>query len=175
MAFIKLPANQALKSKYTSGPEEYVYLKTYEPYIGYYYEINGRTFAGQIFSTNAPEIIKFDQKLNNALLQNPDTEMYAKLSGMFVNDKVKITSLPFSFEDTNTDWTDSISDEPPKNRYFIKHIITGVIQHVDQDTYKRLSIDPLYQAEIFYSDKNDINEMDKQMPGLKSFLLEFNS
>lgn len=173
MAFIKLPKNQSIKLNYTALKEGYVYLKTNEPYVGYYYEINGRTFAGRTFSSEAPEIIKFDANDNNALLRNPDTEMYAKLSGMTVNDKVKITSLPFSFEDTNVDWAEPI-DELPRNRYFIRHIITGVIQHVDQDTYKRLSIDPLYQAEILYSDKNDIDEMDKRMPGLKSFLVEFN-
>jgi hypothetical protein len=169
MAFIKLPANQALKSKYTPGPEEYVYLKTYEPYIGYYYEINGRTFAGQIFSTNAPEIIKFDKKINNILLQNPDTEMYAKLSGMSVN-SFELKGIPFNPSNKQI-------EQGYITRYFAKKIISNTfldIKEVDQDTFKVISNDPLYTTlrinYTFSSTDKELNEFDKQMPGLKEYL-----
>jgi len=53
---LRIPKNQIITGKYTLG-KEYVILSSYAPYQGYYYNLNGRTFAGKEFDPKAPEII----------------------------------------------------------------------------------------------------------------------
>ena len=173
MALIKLPSNQILKAKYTPGPQEYVYLKTYEPYIGYYYEINGRTFAGKTYSSEAPEIITFDKKTNNVLLRDPDTEMYAKLSGMTIN-SFELKGIPFNPSNEQI-------EQGFMTRYFAKKTSSSSlldIKEIDQDTFKTISKDPLYQTlRIQYNfspTDEELNEFDRQMPGLKQYVQDDN-
>ena len=41
---VRVPQNQIIESKYTSG-NEYMFAKTYKEYKGYYYEMSGKQFA----------------------------------------------------------------------------------------------------------------------------------
>ena len=85
---VKLPLNQSVKYQYTMGGEYVLPSNTEIPYIGYYYELNGRAFAGKEFRYDAPEILKNTLKSSNPLFQNPETLNYAKLS--------KVKSLCFT-------------------------------------------------------------------------------
>jgi hypothetical protein len=44
--------------KYTSGGEYTFINNTQKEYVGYYYKINNKTYAGEKFDTNNPELIE---------------------------------------------------------------------------------------------------------------------
>jgi hypothetical protein len=83
---IKLPPNIIVTSKYTSG-DEYMFESTYNKYQGYYYELNGKIYAGKVFDSFAPILVKIESKSTNPALMNPATYLYAKLSGANSNSK----------------------------------------------------------------------------------------
>lgn len=165
---LRIPQNQAVTSKYTSG-KEYMFNSTYREYIGYYYELNQKLFAGKEFSTSAPEIIKIDSSKVNKLLTNPSTYTYGKISGIKMNDN-NISTLPSS--------TDNIYDKGGEEfiRFFCqKENQTPIlIKEISEDTYKSLQNNPLYKTTYIgnYNDsKHNIDDANKEMPGLKTFLL----
>ena len=89
---LRVPQNQIVTSKYTSG-KEYIFNSTYREYIGYYYELNGKLFAGKEFSTTSPELIRINSNKVNNLLTHPSTYVYGKISGVKIPN-IKITQLP---------------------------------------------------------------------------------
>lgn len=167
---VKLPLNQSVKYQYTMGGE-YVLPNNIEiPYIGYYYELNGRAFAGKEFKYDAPELLKNTLKTSNSLLQNAQTTEYAKLS----NIKLVSQFPPTSY--VNTLKEDGI-------RYFLKKINNDnaiLIIEVSKETYDQFKNNPFYQSVTLnfkYKtgfNNNEIEMAEKTMVGIKEFLKDLN-
>lgn len=175
---LQLPLNQSVKSKYTSGPaapgestgDEYVFIKNPEIiYTGYYYETGGKIFAGKEFSPVAQELIKKISVVKNTLIENPSTTDYARLSGMIVN-SIPLKTVVFnpSKEDINNGMV----------RYFAKKVASNVIDinEITEEAYIALAKDPFYQTTkinyTFNRITEGLNEFNRQMPGLKEYLLQ---
>lgn len=164
---LRIPKNQIVASKYTAG-KEYMFIDTYREYIGYYYELRGKTYAGKEFSIGAPELIHIYSDQVNKSLMNPNTYIYGKVSGTKIV-QTKIESTVFT--PTEDDYK-----KGSKVRYFIKkmNVYPILIKEVNQITYESVKNDPLYQslkADIkLYPTEYDLNELDKQMLGIKDYL-----
>ena len=76
---MRLPKNIISENLYTSG-NEFVDATTNALYQGYYYEINGKFYAGGTFDSKAPEIIKIKEA--NSLFNNISTALFSALSGI---------------------------------------------------------------------------------------------
>jgi hypothetical protein len=167
---VKLPLNQSIKTQYTMGGE-YVLPNNIEiPYIGYYYELNGRTFAGKEFKYDAPELLKNTLKASNPLFQNPETLEYAKIS----NFKLATQSPPTIY--VNTLKEDSL-------RYFLKKTNTNniiSIVEVSKETNDQYKNNPFYQSITLSFEyktgfnNNELEMAEKTMVGIKEFLHNLN-
>lgn len=172
MPIIKLPLNQAIQKKYAIAADELVYSSNLQPYEGPYYELNNRKFVGETFNSDAPELSHIYNIQKNSLLSNPETEAYGKISNMVIN-TFTIKSVPFS-----------PSNEQIQvgfmTRYFAKKITSSNIidiKEINQDLFKILFNDPLYQVlKIKYNfaatTEEELNNFDKQMLGLKQYILD---
>lgn len=165
---VRIPANQAVTNKYTSG-KEYMFKDTYKEYQGYYYELNGKTFAGKEFATSAPELIRINSADVNTLLTNPATFVYGKVSGAKIINN-KITALPQSDNNVIFDKGGEIF-----LKFFCQKTNSSsiIIKEIDEDSYKRIQDDPLYKTTYIGEYNNiiqTIEDAEKQIPGLKLFL-----
>lgn len=156
---IRIPKNK-INIKYTSGGE-YLVKSTYEIYKGYYYEINGKTYAGKEFNVNSPLLIKSDSKEVNKLITNPSTSLYGVISQSIIP----------------LDNINSVSNKDKIGiRYFVKKINSNpfLIKEVNENLYKETLSNPLYQTiqvNFRYNMSNEeLNYLDKQMSGLKEYL-----
>ena len=64
---LRILKNLIVTSKYTSGGE-YMFKSTQKEYKGYYYELNGKIYAGKEFKTASYELLKIDIKNINPFL-----------------------------------------------------------------------------------------------------------
>jgi hypothetical protein len=168
---IRLPQNQAVTSKYTSG-KEYMFNSTYREYIGYYYELNGKLFAGKEFNANALELIKIDSSKTNKLLTNASTYVYGKISGTRIPNQKPVSHI-FKKTDPNAQYV---------NRYFIQKIVDTnpiLIKEINEENNKQMQSNPLYKIitikwDTIYNNDTVIEEAEKQMPGIKNFLKDLN-
>lgn len=171
---IRIPANQ-IQYKYTVG-REYMVESTYKEYQGYYYQINGKLFAGKEFDSNAPELIPIPTDINNipskfnSLLTKASTYVYGKISGTKIPN-LNISSIPYnSSEEFNTS-----DEENPPPQFFCKKINEQniVIKRIDEKTYLSLLSNPLYKT-TFIGIYNNIEQSaltaNNQMPGLLDFI-----
>lgn len=164
---LRIPKNQIITGKYTAG-KEYMFVSTYREYIGYYYELQGKLYAGKEFDIRAPELILINSDQVNKLLINPNTYIYGKVSGTKVI-QTKIESTVFT--PTEDDYA-----KGSKIRYFVKKINANpiIIKEVNQTNYNTIKADPLYQvleANVkLYPTENDLDILNKQMLGLKDYL-----
>jgi hypothetical protein len=184
---LRLPQNQAVTSKYTSG-KEYMFNSTYREYIGYYYELNGKTFAGKEFNINALELIRFNSGKVNDLLTHPSTYIYGKISGTKIT-QTKITSLPQPTPPSTNDLYETTSENQGINsrvssltllndpstslQFYCSKINSNIIKLIDENTYVKLQSDPLYKTTYIgtYNNKTQTpNDAEKQLPGIKAFL-----
>jgi len=154
---IRIPQNK-IQYKYTAG-KEYILENTYEEYIGHYYELNNRTFAGKEFSPNAPVLVKRDSSNINVLLENPLTNLYGKISSIILNN-ITPSSFVYNYD----------SDV----RYFVYQINKNQIKEVNEDTFKAFQNDPLY-ASTKLSFTSGFNEQEltiaeQKIPGIKTFV-----
>jgi len=165
---IKIPKNLIVTGKYTIG-EEYVLLSSHIPYQGYYYELNGKTFAGKEFNNNSPEIVKMISDKFNSLLGNPKTSTYAKIAKTKLNSFIPNTKI--YVQDYLS--TDNI------NRYFIKkiNVFPILIKEVTEESFNKALSDPLYVTVVINWDRggydlniNKIDAAEKIMPGIKAYL-----
>ena len=165
---IRIPKNIIVESKYTIG-NEYILLSSYQRYQGYYYEMNGKYFAGNEFNQNAPELQKIISPKSNNLLKIASGFLFGKLSGININQKQTPTSV--IYQPTEEDYSRGYSI-----RYFYKKInITPlIIKETNKENYDSLINDPLYQVVLIKWDgvrfNNDLTQAEQQMPGLKAFL-----
>jgi c-di-AMP phosphodiesterase-like protein len=147
---MRVPANLIQESKYTTGGE-FVFKNTNTPYKGYYYNLNNSYFIGKTFDPNAEEIIKIQN--SNILLSNLSTFIYSTITG--------ITSQQLSPKKIQSIIPTSL------DRYFVKY--NNIIKEVSKDTYTLVLNDPTYQT-AYIDNTHPIDQADKQMPGLKTFL-----
>ena len=157
-----LPSN-IITTKYTSGGE-FVNALTNVAYKGYYYEYNNRTYAGDQYSVNAPEIVKINSQNHNRLYNNIQTAIYSVSSGITSKDiaATPVASLPFS----GVDLTSS-------TKFFYKKYSDNIIKETNEDGYKSLQKNPIYQTTFIgtYNNKTQtIDQANQQVPGLKAFL-----
>jgi hypothetical protein len=156
---MKVPKNIIQTGKYTSG-KEFVEEKTNKPYQGYYYELNGSLYTGKEYSIDAIKIIKKQDQ--NQLYNSSNTALFSLVSG--------ITSQQLSVPPIN-----SISINTTSTRFFTQKINVNpiIIKEVDEKSYVSLQGIPLYKT-TFIGSYNSVNQTidqaEKQMPGLKTFL-----
>ena len=169
MAF-KVPLNQIVYN-YTAGGE-YIFKTTQKKYQGYYYETNGKTFAGKEFNAYAPELEKViikDEKNPrfNPLLSNAATFIYGKVSKFNINNF------------TPTPVVSKLNINNPE-RYFTKKINSNpiIIKEINKEDFDKLQSNPIYQTISlktppggFFSNQKSLDEADKIMPGIKDFIL----
>lgn len=161
---LKLPKNQIVESKYTSG-KEFMFVNTQKEHQGYYYETQGKFYAGKEFAANNPEIIKIKSDKFNNLLGSASTFIYGVLSGVKLSNP-KISSLPQQDQDP----LDSSSLQS-KDTYYAKKINSNIIKQINQETYTQLQSNSLYTSVIIKADYSNIDEANKKLPGVKDFIL----
>jgi hypothetical protein len=156
---MRVPKNRIKEGKYTSGGE-LMDVSTNTPYKGYYYEMNGTQYAGKTFD---PEAIKLSPiKQQNTLFNNASTAIFSLITGIASQ---AITSAVVSGKPINT------SDKPAVIKYYARKINVQpiTIKEVDENTFKSLQTDPLYQTTFVGNDQN-AEQAEKQIPGIKTFL-----
>ena len=167
---LRIPQNQTITSKYTSGGE-YMIANTQNEYKGYYYELNNRTYAGENFNTNNPEIIKINSDNYNKLLGNPNTYAYGVVSGVKILN-TKILSLP---EGAGNDIQHVPEDIPGKEEplFYCKKINTNIIKKINEETFISLQKDPIYQTTFIgtYNNKTQTpDDAEKQISGIREWV-----
>lgn len=181
---LKIPQNQIVKSQYTSGGE-YMFISTQKGYQGYYYELNGKLFAGKEFNANNPEITKIQSSNYNKLLGKASTYAYGKISGTKIINNI-VNSLPNSNSPNLTDVVDassgnmndtliSLNTLPEKTKFYCSktNVSPIIIKEIDEQNYTNLQKDPLYKTTYVgnYNNKfQSIDEAEKQLPGIKTFI-----
>jgi len=160
---MKVPANIIVKSQYTQG-KEFIYPDTYETYQGYYYEMNSRYFIGRTFDPNAREILKLQSDKVDKLKLNSKLFTFLNLLKIKLPNTTKISSIQ--------------PDGRNSTRYFAKKLNYSpiLIKEVNEEIFNKLQTDPTYQTLTLTLPSSDydpaiLDQADKQMPGLKSFLL----
>lgn len=167
---MRIPSNIIQKGKYTIG-NEFVYATNQKDYQGYYYELNNKFFAGKEFKIKALEIIKKFSTNYNTLLDNKPTAVYSNISQIKSQQlpPVKINSIP-----TNSSLISAAGDVESSTEsitYYAKKLNLDyiLIKQVDKKTYIELQQNPFYQT-ISLLDYQNLDQADKIMPGLKTFL-----
>lgn len=156
---MKVPKNIIKTGKYTSGGEFYFKI-TQAPYKGYYYAINNKYYAGKEYDEKAPEIVKIQQA--NNLLFRGSTALFSILSGV-TSQMLKPTKV--------TSTHPNIESNQVTIRYFSQkvNVRPTIIKEISKETYDSLQGDPLYIT-TFIGPTQNIDQAEKQMPGLKAFL-----
>jgi hypothetical protein len=165
---MRIPSNIIIESKYTAG-KEFMYLKSYKEYQGYYYELNNKFFTGKTFSSsNSKELVKIESKNINTLLTQASTYVYGLLS------KTKIlNNTVISTPQKNSMGYDK-GGELFLKFYCKKNNINPIlIKQINEQTYLNLQKDPIYQTIFIGTYQNITVESDKayqQMVGLREFV-----
>ena len=165
---MRIPSNIITENQYTAG-KEYMYLATYKEYIGYYYIANDRYFTGKTYNSNSSsfELIKIEKENTNLLLTQASTYIYGLIS------KVKINNpSPSSIISTG-----NINGG---TRYFSKQTNTTpiLIREISKDTFKQFQNNSFYQVISidfpeggYFGNQKNLDDAEKQMPGIKAFIL----
>lgn len=164
---LRIPPNKIINN-YTAG-KEYILESTYKEYIGYYYELNNKIFAGKEFNSNAPILLKKGSNSINKLIENTQTQVYGKVSGIKIPQTKFQSSL---FSPTEEDYQKGIVI-----RYFTQKLNINpiLIKEINKESYNQIQKDPLYKSiSIIWKLEGDntptINEAEKQMSGISIFL-----
>ena len=162
---MRIPAN-IIEIKYTPG-NDFVFSLNYKYYQGYYYELNGKIFAGKEFNANSPELIKSNSNNINTLLTDSKTYIYGFLS------KIKLNS-------TSPSSIISTGNINGGTRYFSKQVNINpiLIREITEETFKQYQNNPLYQVISiefpeggYFGNQKSLDDAEKIMPGIKTFLL----
>ena len=159
-----VPKNNIIAGKYTSGGE-FVILSTNAPYQGYYYELNNKFYSGKEYSPTAPEIIRIQSPEKNRLLNSLPTAIYSLVSGV-TSKSISTPPVNVIPSETNTKINKSV-------RFFCKKINSDIIKEIDEQTYKSLQNQPIYQTTYIgvYLDKaQSMEQAESQLSGVKAFL-----
>ena len=162
-----IPAN-LIVSKYTQG-NEFIRTDDYKDYQGYYYEFNGKAFTGKKYSLDSIEIIRKNSDQVNPLLSNPSTFNYGAISGVNIPSNPPIASLSNKSNSPNFDTL---------TRFFYKKYNDNIIKETNENSYKSLQTNPIYQTAFigtYQGRTQTIDEANQQIPGIKSFLYYSNA
>jgi hypothetical protein len=163
---MRIPANIITENKYTQG-NEYFEEKTNKNYQGYYYELNGLIYAGKTYKSDAIKLLPITDR-NKMMNKGLSVATFSVLSGVTSQQLTPpaITSIAGpSGAEINT------HNNLPE-RYFSSqvNIQPKIIKEINKETYDSIKNNPLFQT-TFINSTQDIDQANKQMPGLKSFLL----
>ena len=164
---MRLPKNIISENLYTSG-NEFVDATTNALYQGYYYEINGKFYAGGTFDSKAPEIIKIKEA--NSLFNNISTALFSALSG--ISSQALLSPI---IKGNPVGYSDLLSGHDNEVLFFSKQSTATpiLIKYIDENTYLSLQGIATYQT-IYIGDYkgNTITpeQAYSQMSGLKTFL-----
>jgi hypothetical protein len=167
---IRIPKNQTVESKYTSG-KEYMFASTQNEYKGYYYEVKGKVFAGEKFNPGDPEIVKIKSDNYNMLLGKASTYLYGLVSKVKLPNSKPVSSSIFQKKDPNERYV---------NRYFTQKVNqTSLIKEINEESFNNTKKNPLYNSVAIKWDTTSSNEAaidqaEKQIPGIKEFLKDLN-
>jgi hypothetical protein len=156
---MRIPSNIIQTGKYTIG-KEFIDKKTHKFYQGYYYEINGRWFAGKEFNNNAPEIIKISSLASNSLF-SLGLMLFKKFSKLNI-DPNKPSSFFYNYQDNI--------------RYFLSknNVFPISITEVNEETFKKFKNNPIYSSAILTYDGGfnnvELKEAEKKIPGITTFV-----
>lgn len=146
----QIPKNRIIENQHSNGfnvPLRFSVSKI--PYVGYYHVINGnKYFTGRTHESNSKELEKYD-------IIKTSTSAVATAGSIVVSSK-------------------SIFGSQNRIRYFYKDNTSSniLIKEIDKDTFGKLSgiESSTYNVISFDSQKQNLDEINKQMPGLKEFL-----
>lgn len=160
---MRIPSN-LIKYDYTIGGE-FVYASNQKDYQGHYYFLGNKYYVGREFRVNAPELYKKTSPEYNTLLENPALKTYSLISGKTSQTLASPKYIPIAKLDLDT-------DQEIIETYYAKkiNIIPPFIKQIDKKAYLDLQKDPFYQVVSLNSDYSNLEEAEKQMPGLKAFL-----
>ena len=159
-----VPKSNIVTGKYTSGGK-FVELSSNTPYQGYYYELNNKFYSGKEYSPTAPEIIQIQSPEKNRLLNSLPTAIYSLVSGV-TSKSISTPPVNVIPSETNTKINKSV-------RFFCKKINSDIIKEIDEQTYKSLQNQPIYQTTYIgvYLDKaQSMEQAESQLSGVKAFL-----
>jgi hypothetical protein len=165
---MRVPKNIIQVGKYTSGGE-FVEEKTNKPYQGYYYELNGSLYTGREYSIDAIKIIKKQDQ--NQLYNSSNTALFSLVSGITSQ---QLTVPPINSTNVNSLYNEGLRSYS-STRFFIQKINVNpiIIKEVDEKSYISVRGNPLFKT-TFIGNYNGVNQTidqaEKQMPGLKTFL-----
>ena len=166
---IRIPKNIIVESKYTQG-NEYMFVSTYKKYQGYFYELNGKIFAGKEFDVYAPELMIISSNKTNSLLTKVSTYVFGKLANKTIQDLQSIIPKSLPIINSNESFYD-----PETPLFFYRKINQTPIKinRTDEETYKSLQNNTIYQT-TFVGNYQEVTQnpeiAEQQMPGLKAFL-----
>jgi len=165
---MRIPQNIITDNQYTAG-KEFMYVSTYKEYIGYYYIINNKYFTGKTYNSNSSslELISIKNNKNtNLLLTQASTYIYGLLSKKTLKEisTPKFNSIPKSDSDT---------DQEGIETYYTKQLNINpiLIKQIDYNTFQSLKSNILYETVSINPDYSNLDEAEKKMPGIKTFLL----
>jgi hypothetical protein len=165
---MRLPKNIISENLYTSG-NEFVDATTNALYQGYYYEINGKFYAGGTFDSKAPEIIKIKEA--NSLFDNISTALFSALSGI----SSQALLSPIIKGNPVGSGSDLLGGHGDEILFFSKQLNVNpiLIKSIDEKTYLSLQGIATYQTIYIGDYKGNIitpEQAYSQMSGLKAFL-----
>jgi len=167
---MRVPSNLIKTGQYTIG-QEFINTADNKEYQGYYYEINNKYFVGKEFNSKAPELKKIDS--NYFTLYNVDKEYsrVAKINPQLIQAPKTIHNPDMSNKDYKGE--DFLT-------YYAKKINSSpiLIREINKETYLNLQNNSIWQVISLVTTQGDggisieeINKADKEMPGIKTWLL----
>ena len=164
---LRIPKNLIVTSKYTSGGE-YMFKSTQKEYKGYYYELNGKVYAGREFKTDSNELLKIDINNINPFLSRASTSTYGFLSNVNINSGTVNSLFIINSDETFYDGEEDLF-------FFCKKINETPIKinRISEETYVSLQKNPIYQTTFIGKYAGITQTSDQayqQMPGLEAFL-----
>jgi len=151
---MQIPKSKILESQYTNGTGigKNIALRfavSKIPYIGYYVVVNGnKYFAGKTYNAKAKPLERYNILVAAAAAVAAAGSIVTKANSIISKDVI---------------------------RYFYKDLTVKdiSIKEIDKDAFNQLTgaQSPNYQVISYNSTTQTIDEVDKQMPGLKAFLV----
>jgi hypothetical protein len=161
------PKNQILENLYTAG-NEYLLVKTYDNYVGYYYSVSGKYYTGATYNSKSTELVPYTEKREVAAYNLAQIDpVYMRNNPNIIN-IVKIDAFPI----VRVTYQFSIT---PQYRFFIKRIneVNSPILEVDQQTHNSAKATKFYYTtNILWNSPSPINyiQLEKELPGITTFL-----
>jgi hypothetical protein len=167
---MKVPSNIIETGKYTIG-KEFINTADNKEYQGYYYQINNKYFAGKEFNNKAPELKKIDDYYYTLYNINKEYSRLTKLNLKTLQSPKTIHNPDMSNKDYNGE--DFLT-------YYAKKINSSpiLIREINKETYLQLQNNSIWQVISLLTTQGDggisieeINKAEKEMPGIKAWLL----